>query len=62
MLIMTNICIESIKTLEIKTSILFNLDFAENIILSFLFFFFLTIGLYFLIPTATAQFFNQRSN
>ena len=32
-----------------KTSILFNLDFAKNIILSRFFFFFLIIGLYLLI-------------
>ena len=32
---------ESIKTLEIKTSMLFNLDFANNTILSCFFFFFL---------------------
>ena len=32
-----------------KTSILFNLDFAKNIILSCFFFFFLIIGLYLLI-------------
>ena len=39
-------------------SMLFNLDFANNTILSFFFFFFLIIDLYFLIPPAIAQFFN----
>ena len=37
---------------------LFNLDFANNAILSCLFFFFLIIDLYFLIPAAIAQIFN----
>ena len=37
---------------------LFNLDFANNNILSCFFFFFLIIDLYFLIPTAIAQTFN----
>ena len=37
---------------------LFNLDFANNTILSCFFFFFLIIDLYFLIPAAIAQFFN----
>ena len=37
---------------------LFNLDFADNTILSFFFFFFLIIDLYFLIPAAIAQVFN----
>ena len=45
-----------IKALEIKTSMLFNLDFANNIIL--LCFFFLIIDLYFLIPAAIAHIFN----
>ena len=37
---------------------LFNLDFANNTILSYLFFFFLIIDLYFLIPAVIAQIFN----
>ena len=45
-----------IKALEIKTSMLFNLDFANNIIL--LCFFFLIIDLYFLIPAVIAHIFN----
>ena len=48
-----------IKALEIKTSMLFNLDFANNTILSCFFFFFLIIDLYFLIPEVIAQIFNQ---
>ena len=44
------------KALEIKTSMLFNLDFANNIIL--LCFFFLIIDLYFLIPAVIAHIFN----
>ena len=47
----------SIKVLEIKTSMLFNLDFANNTILSCFFFFFLFIDLYFLIPAVIAQIF-----
>ena len=50
---------KSIKALEIKTSMLFKLDFADNSILSCFFFFFcLIIYLYFLIPVVTAQIFN----
>ena len=49
---------ESIKALEIKTPTLFNLDFANNTILSCFFLFFLIIDLYFLITAAFAQFFN----
>ena len=48
--------IESTETLEIKTSVLFNLDFANNTILSC--FFFLLIDLYFLIPAFITQIFN----
>ena len=51
---MTNIWIDWIA-LEIKNSILFNLDFA--IFLCF-FSFFLIIDLYFLIPAAIAQMFS----
>ena len=46
---------ESIKALEIKTSIVFNLVFASNTILSCFFFFVLIIDLHFLIPAVTAQ-------
>ena len=42
-----------------KTSILFNLDFAKNIILSCFFFFFLIIGLYLLI---SVEIFNTTAN
>ena len=45
----------SIKDLEIKTSKLFTLHFANNIILSCFFFFSLIIDLYFLIPAVIAQ-------
>ena len=41
---------ESIKALEIKISMLFSLDFANDIILSRFFLFFLFVDLYFLIP------------
>ena len=37
---------------------LFDLDFANNTILSSLFFFFLIIDLYFLIPAVISQIFN----
>ena len=50
---------ESIKALEIKTSMLFNLDFANKTILSWFFFFFLIIDLQFLIPAVTAQIFDS---
>ena len=49
---------ESIRDLEINTSILFNLDFANNAILSCFFFFFLIIDLYFLISAVIAQIIN----
>ena len=49
---------ESIKALEIKTSMLLNLDFANCTILSCFFFFFLIIDLYFLIPAVITQIFN----
>ena len=48
---------ELIKAQEIKTSILFNLVFANNTILSCFFFFFLIINSYFLIPVVIAQIF-----
>ena len=48
------------KALEIKTYMLFNLDFANNTILScFFFFFFLIIYLYFLILAVVSQSFNS---
>ena len=37
---------ESIKAIEIKASILFNLDFANKTVLPYFFFFFLIIDLY----------------
>ena len=46
------------KAVEIKTSMLFNLDFADNTILSCFFFFFLLIDIYFLIPAVIAQLFH----
>ena len=49
---------ESIKALEIKTSMLFNLDFANNTILLCFFFFFLITDLYFLILAVIAQILN----
>ena len=48
-----------IKALVIKNSMLFNVDFAKNTILSGLFFFLLIIDLYFLIPAVVAQIFNH---
>ena len=48
-----------IKALVIKNSMLFNVDFAKNTILSGLFFFLLIIDLYFLIPAVIAQIFNH---
>ena len=47
-----------IKALEVKASMLFNLVFANNTILSCFFFFFLIIDLYFSIPAAIAQIFS----
>ena len=41
-----------------KTSMLFNLDFANNTILSWFFFIFIIICLYFLVPAVIAQIFN----
>ena len=46
---------ESNKDLEIKTSLLFKLDFVNSTILSCFFFFFLIIHLYFLIPAVITQ-------
>ena len=48
---------ESMKTLETKTSTVFNLIFANDTILSCFFFFYLIIGLYFLIPAVITQIF-----
>ena len=50
------------KTLEINTFMVFNLDFANNANLLCSFFFFLIIGLYFLIPGVIAQVFNPIEN
>ena len=50
--------LESVKSLEIKTSALFNLDFANDNIWSCFFFFFLIIDLCFLIPAVITQIFN----
>ena len=47
-----------IKALEIKTYMLFNLDFANNTILSCFFLFFLIIDLYFLIRAVITQIFD----
>ena len=49
---------ESNKAMKIKTSMLLNLDFVDNALLSCFFFFFLIIDLYFLIPAAITQLFN----
>ena len=49
---------ESIKVLEIQTSILFNLDFASNSIELCFSFLLLIIDLWFLIPLVIAQIFN----
>ena len=43
------------KALEIRTSIVFNLSFPNNYILSCFFFFFFIIDLYFLIPAVIAK-------
>ena len=48
-----------IKDLEIKTSMVFNLDFANNTILSCFFFFFLIIDLYFLFTAVIEQIINH---
>ena len=55
----SEIITESIKALEIKTSALFNLNFANNTIFLCFFFFFLIIDLYFLIAVVTAQIFSS---
>ena len=49
---------ESTNTLKIEISMLVNLDFANSTILSSLFFYFLIIDLYFLIPVVIAQIIN----
>ena len=48
---------EPIKSLEIKTSTVLNLVFANNAILSCFLFFFLIINLHFLIPAVITQIF-----
>ena len=48
---------ELIKTLEIRTSLVFHISFSDTNISSFAFFFFI-IGLYFLIPEMIVQMFN----
>ena len=53
----SQVIFESIKALEIKTSMIFNLGFANNTTLS-CFFFFLIIGLYCLILAVITQIFN----
>ena len=50
---------KSIKALEIRTSIVFNLSFPNNTILSCFFFFFSIIDLYLFIPAVIAQIFNR---
>ena len=47
-----------IKALIVKTSILFNLAFASNTLLSCFFFYFLFIDLYFIIHALCAHIFN----
>ena len=47
-----------LKTLEIRTSIVFNLSFPSNTILPCFFFFFFTIDWYRLVPAVIAQIFN----
>ena len=49
---------ESTEALEIKTSMLFNLDFVNNTTLSCLLFFFLIIDLRFLIAAVITQLLN----
>ena len=46
---------DSIKALENRTYIVFNLSFPSNTILSYFFFFFFIISLYFLISAVIAQ-------
>ena len=46
---------ESTKALEIKTSTVFNLVFANSTIISYFFFFLLIIGLYFSIPAVITE-------
>ena len=52
------ILFELIKALEIKTSMLFNLNFANNTILLCFFLFFLIFDLYILIAVVITQVFN----
>ena len=53
-----SIC-ESIKSLEIQMSMIFNLFFANNTILSCSFLIFVIIGLHFLIPAVIGEIFNS---
>ena len=48
-----------IKVSEINTSMLLNLDFANNTFLPYFLFFFFIIDLYFLIPAVIAEVFNH---
>ena len=48
---------ESIKVLEIRTSMVFSLSFPNSTTLSYYFFFFYTIDLFFLIPAVIKQIF-----
>ena len=48
-----------LRALGFKTSMVFNLDFVSNTILTLFFLFFLIIDLYFLIPAVIVQEFNQ---
>ena len=47
-----------LRALGFKTSMVFNLDFVSNTILTLFFLFFLIIDLYFLIPAVIVQEFN----
>ena len=49
---------ESVEALEINTSMLLNLFFAKNIILTCFFFYFLIVALCVLIPAVMAQIVN----
>ena len=58
---MAIIWLKLIKALEIKTSTIFNLVFANNTILSCFFLLFMIIDLYFLIAAVNTQMFNPTS-
>ena len=56
---------DSVKTIELKTLIVFNLVFHNNPNLAFFFFIFMMTDLYFLNPAVNAQLFNpsaQKAN